>query len=196
MRLFDDGALLLFLDAFGTLDQDTDSASFRLPLGHDDDNLALGQLPAPMAVDLALGRAVGRRTVPGLGKAAPDRGEAGGHEGGAGEDEADGAPIDADGGESGRVAVDEAEVGDDGPRGAVGLEEEGDAVDGVEDGAVGELDGGEVGLFGEDGVDVRGEEGEGGEDALADAALDRGLELGFGARGDAGWWGRRGCPNG
>lgn len=57
------------------------------------------------------------------------------------------------------------------------LVEEGRGVEDVEGVAVGELHGGEGGLFGEDLVDVRGEEGVGGEEVLAEGALDGGFEL-------------------
>lgn len=71
-------------------------------------------------------------------------------------------------------------------RGRVGLEEErGGSVDDVQRHAVGKLDLLERGLLRDDVVDVRGQERVGGQQRLAQVALDRGFELLFGRGGDA-----------
>lgn len=114
--------------------------------------------------------------------------QAGGHQGGATQNEADGAAVYPNGGEALREAVDELEVGHNGVllRGRVGLEEErGGSVDDVQRHAVGKLDLLERGLLRDDVVDVRGQERVGGQQRLAQVALDRGFELLFGRGGDA-----------
>ena len=80
--------------------------------------------------------------------------------------------------------MDQAEVGDDGVVHV--LVEEGFAVEGVEGDAVGDLDEVELGFFGQDVVDVLGEEGVGFEEFGAQGALDGGLDFGFCAGGEAG----------
>jgi hypothetical protein len=80
--------------------------------------------------------------------------------------------------------VDEAQVGQQ-QAVVVLLVDDGVTVDDEERGAVGQLDLLERVLLGQHLVDVRGEERVGGQDGLADRALDRGLELLFGGAVEA-----------
>ena len=89
------------------------------------------------------------------------------------------------------VAVDELEVGDDhkAVRDGVLLVEERLAIEDVDVDVVdGDADGFQGGLFGEEGVDVRGEEGVGLEEGVSEGALDRGLELLLGGCAETGGW--------
>lgn len=179
MRVFNHRSLALVLDGLGAFHQKSHGAGLGLALGPHDDGLALLELPAPAVLVV---EALGVAAVA-AGQAAAGAGEAGGHEGGAREDETDGAAVDAYRGEAGREAVHEAEVGEQ--RVGVDLEEEGLAVEHVQGGAVRQLHGLERALLGQDLVNVRVQERVRCQQALAQVALDRRLELRLGRRGES-----------
>jgi hypothetical protein len=175
--VFNDGSLALVFHSLGALHQETDSAGLGLALGPHDNRLALFQLAGPPVL---LVEALGVATLS-AGEAAAGTRQTGGHEGRARQHKADGAAVDAYRGEAGREAVHQLEVGEEGV--CVDLEEEGLAVEHVEGGAVGQLHGLERALLGQNLVNVGIEERVRGQQALAQVALHRGLELRLGRRG-------------
>lgn len=188
MRVLNHRPLTLGLDLVGSADQRAHGTRLLLALGHDDDGLALVQLPAPAAVGVdalvhlpavleARGGPLDRQPAP-LGR------QAGGHERRAHEHEADGAAVDADRREALREAVHEPEVRHDGGR-VVLLVEERLRIQHVQRVAVGQLHARQRRLLGQDLVNVRRQQGVRREQRLAEGPLHRRLELLLGRGGDA-----------
>ena len=194
MRLLDNGSLALLLNLLSPRNQHSDGTGLLLALRKHNNRLALLQLATPVPfliralirhLDIVFVglRLLPRRPLMRHRQPAALTRQAGSHERRAREHEADGAAVYPDGGEALREAVDELEVGHDGVllRRRVGLEEKGrGAVDDVQRHAVGKLDLLERGLLGDDVVDERRQERVGGQERLAQVALDRGFELLFG----------------
>lgn len=176
MRLLHYRPLALLLDLLRPRHQYPHRARLLLALGHNHHRLPLLQLaaPVPVLIHPLIRHALSHRLPGALRRqrqAAALARQPRRHKRRAAKHEADGAAVDADGGEGLGEAVHEAQVREQ-RRLNVELEEERLAVDDVEADAVGELDLLERRLLGEELVDVRGEEGVGGEERGAEGALD------------------------